>query len=162
MSKAYRRFLHVLLAGCILLACLGLTASAAPADALDLARFRGKVIVVDFWASWCAPCRHSFPWLNELQAKYAAQGLVIVGVNVDRDRAAAERFLRETPARFDIVYDPKGELAAKYEAPGMPASYIFGRDGELAARHVGFRKAARAQREREIQSILARAQARAQ
>src|SRR4051812_16001142 len=96
-----------------ILACLALTATAADtAGALDLARYRGKVVLVDFWASWCEPCRHSFPWLNAMQAKYADRGLVVIGVNVDRERADADRFLRDVPAKFQIVYDPEGTLAA--------------------------------------------------
>ena len=76
-----------------------ITSVAQAADGLDLERFRGKVVVVDFWASWCAPCRQSFPWLNEMQAKYGSAGLVVIAVNVDRERAEAERFLREVPGR---------------------------------------------------------------
>jgi thiol-disulfide isomerase/thioredoxin len=137
------------------LACLALTAVAADSgNPLDLERLRGKVGVVDFWASWCEPCRHSFPWLNEMQAKYADRGLVIIGVNVDRDGAEAERFLRETPARFRIVYDPAGALATRYDVPGMPSSYVIGRNGDIVARHIGFRTALRQDREAELQNIL--------
>lgn len=136
------------------LACLALTAAADSGDPLDLERLRGKVVVVDFWASWCEPCRHSFPWLNEMQAKYADRGLVIIGVNVDRERAAAEHFLREIPASFRILYDPAGALASRYDVPGMPSSYIIGRNGDIVARHIGFRTALRADREAELQKVL--------
>lgn len=135
------------------LALCALNGSAAGAE-LDLGRFRGSVVLVDFWASWCAPCRHSFPWLNEMQAKYGEHGLVVIGVNVDRERADAERFLHQTPADFLIVYDPDGSLAARYQVPGMPSSYIFGRDGELIGQHVGFRVRARQEREAELQRFL--------
>jgi cytochrome c biogenesis protein CcmG, thiol:disulfide interchange protein DsbE len=139
---------------CLLLACLGLNAAAAE-PTLDLARFRGKVVVVDFWASWCAPCRQSFPWLNDMQAKHGPRGLVVIGVNVDRERPEAEKFLRDTPAVFQILYDPDGLLAARYEVPGMPSSYVFGPDGELVGRHIGFRKATQAEREAELVRLLA-------
>ena len=139
----------------IALACFALTAVAADSgDALDLARFRGKVVLVDFWASWCEPCRHSFPWLNAMQAKYGQRGLVIIGVNVDRERADAERFLRDVPAQFPIVYDPAGELASRYDVPGMPASYVIGPNGDIVGQHIGFRNAARAEREAELQKLL--------
>jgi cytochrome c biogenesis protein CcmG, thiol:disulfide interchange protein DsbE len=134
------------------LTCLGPTAFAE--DDLQLERLRGKVVIVDFWASWCAPCRQSFPWLSAMQSKYADRGLVIIGVNVDRDRAEADRFLHDVPAGFEIVFDPDGSLAARYEVPGMPSSYVFGRDGTLLHRHIGFREAARTEREAEIQSML--------
>jgi len=130
-------------------------ASAAPAaDSLDLARYRGKVVLVDFWASWCTPCRHSFPWLNDMQAKYAKQGLVVIGVNVDREHADAERFLHEVPARFPIVYDPAGTLATTYDVPGMPTSFVFGPDGKLLGTHIGFKQSSRDEREAELQKLL--------
>src|SRR6185436_12894357 len=131
----------------IVLACFALTAIAADSgDALDLERLRGKVVLLDFWASWCEPCRHSFPWLNEMQAKYAGRGLVVIGVNVDRERAAADRFLHDVPAQFRIVYDPEGALASRYDLPGMPVSYVIGANGEIVERHLGFRNALRAER----------------
>lgn len=140
----------------VLLASIGLTAFAADHE-LDLTRYRGRVVLVDFWASWCAPCRQSFPWLNEMQAKYRDSGLIVIGVNVDRERAEAERFLNQTPARFEIVYDPDGSLAARYELPGMPSTYVFGPGGELVGRHIGFRNAAREEREAELQRLLSAA-----
>lgn len=115
----------------------------AAEDTLDLAQYRGRVVVVDFWASWCTPCRRSIPWLNEMRAKYGNRGLVIIGVNVDKDRREAERFLREVPAEFGIVYDSDGRLATSYQVESMPSSYVYGRNGELAARHLGFQNANR-------------------
>ncbi len=109
-------------------------------DALDLEAYRGKIVWVDFWASWCTPCRRSFPWLNEIMARYSDQGFVIVGVNVDKERALAEEFLRETPARFPIAYDPEGGLAAKYEVLGMPSSFLIDREGNVISSHIGFRR----------------------
>jgi len=128
-----RTFCLALLAGYSL--CLPALAD----DSLDLAGYSGKVVVLDFWASWCVPCRRSFPWLNEMQAKYAADGLVVVGINVDEDRAAADEFLAEYPADFEIFYDTGGSLATRYDLPGMPSSFVIGRDGELAATHLGFK-----------------------
>ena len=136
------------------LGCLALTAAADTTDPLDLASLRGKVVLVDFWASWCEPCRHSFPWLNEMHAKYADRGLVVIGVNVDRERADADRFLHDVPAQFRIVYDSAGALATRYDLPGMPVSYVIGPSGQVVGRHVGFRNALRAQREAELQKLL--------
>jgi cytochrome c biogenesis protein CcmG/thiol:disulfide interchange protein DsbE len=137
------------------LGCFALTAAAADkTDPLDLASLRGKVVLLDFWASWCEPCRHSFPWLNEMQAKYAARGLVVIGVNVDRERAEADRFLHDVPAQFRIVYDPAGSLASHYDLPGMPVSYLIGPNGDIVGRHLGFRNTERDQREAELQKLL--------
>ncbi|HKS54818.1 MAG TPA: TlpA disulfide reductase family protein [Steroidobacteraceae bacterium] len=141
------------------LLCLSLTAAAADtADALDLTRFRGKIVLLDFWASWCEPCRHSFPWLNAMQAKYADRGLVVIGVNVDADRADADRFLHDVPGSFQIIYDPAGVLASRFDLPGMPVSYIIGRNGEVIGHHIGFRTGLSDDREAELRKLLETAQ----
>jgi thiol-disulfide isomerase/thioredoxin len=103
---------------------------------IKLASLKGKVVYVDFWASWCGPCRQSFPWMNELMTKYP--NLKIVGVNVDAKREDAYRFLDKTPARFDVVFDSKGETPTAYGAKGMPTSYLIGADGKVLAVHTGF------------------------
>jgi cytochrome c biogenesis protein CcmG/thiol:disulfide interchange protein DsbE len=131
-----------------------LSVAAHAEKSLDLDRYRGKVVLLDFWASWCEPCRHSFPWLNAMQAKYAGRGLVVIGVNVDRQRTDADRFLHEVPATFPIIFDPAGELATHYDVPGMPSSFVIGRSGEVVNRHVGFREGNRDERELELQKLL--------
>ena len=142
------------LSALLVLLVVGISPSLQAATPLNLEQHRGKVVLVDFWASWCTPCRQSFPWLNELQAKYGEQGLVVIGVNVDRTHEDAARFLRDVPAKFSIVYDPEGALASRYEVPGMPSSFVFGPSGELIAKHIGFRSADRDKRESEIRSLL--------
>jgi len=108
-------------------------------EAFDLGEFRGKVVLLDFWASWCVPCRRSFPWMNQMQQKYGESGLLIVGVNMDSEPAAAQAFLDDYPANFRIINDPDGDLAREYDVIAMPSSYIIGRDGDLVARHLGFK-----------------------
>jgi thiol-disulfide isomerase/thioredoxin len=120
-----------------------------------LGELHGKIVWVDFWASWCAPCRRSFPWLNEMQKKYGADGLEIVGVNVDKDRKLADAFLAETPAEFALRFDPEGELAKAFDVQAMPSSYVLDADGRVLARHFGFRLEDRAAYEQLIRSALA-------
>jgi thiol-disulfide isomerase/thioredoxin len=122
----------------------------------EFAQYRGRVLVVDFWASWCKPCRQSIPWLNGLRERHAGEGLVIVGVNVDANRADADRFQREVPLEFDVLYDPEGRLAAGFGLAGMPTTFIFGRDGKLAHTLVGYRDARRAAHETKILNLLQR------
>lgn len=127
-----------------LCAALLLTLAATPESrgddlALDLDAYRGKVVVVDFWASWCVPCRRSFPWLNSMQKKYADEGLVIVGVNMDASADDAQAFLRDFPADFRIVNDPEGVLAREFDVIAMPSSYVIDRNGRIAAKHLGFK-----------------------
>jgi thiol-disulfide isomerase/thioredoxin len=108
-------------------------------ETFDPGQYAGKVVVLDFWASWCVPCRRSFPWLNAMHDKYAEQGLVIVGINLDMERGDAAKFLEEYPAEFAIVYDENKELARQFDVVAMPSSYVIGRDGQLAAKHMGFK-----------------------
>jgi cytochrome c biogenesis protein CcmG/thiol:disulfide interchange protein DsbE len=106
---------------------------------LDLKKHAGKVVILDFWASWCVPCRRSFPWMNAMQEKYAQDGLVIIAVNLDREVENAAAFLTEYPANFEIVYDPDAALAKEYEVQVMPSSFLIGRDGAPIDRHAGFK-----------------------
>lgn len=108
------------------------------AATLDLAAYRGKVVLVDFWASWCNPCRQSFPWMSQLQQTYGPQGFVVIGVNVDHDSDAAQRFLNRYGGDFKIVYDPDGHLANEFNFRDMPTSYLIGRDGNIHYVHAGF------------------------
>jgi thiol-disulfide isomerase/thioredoxin len=120
------------------------TASAAAPAAfdsiLDLDDYRGRVVYLDFWASWCNPCRKAFPWMDALHKQYADRGLAVVAVNLDRDRKSAEAFLAENPASFRVVYDPEGSLATEYQLEGLPSSFLIDRLGAVRDRHVGFRK----------------------
>jgi thiol-disulfide isomerase/thioredoxin len=108
-------------------------------DDLKIENYRGKVVYIDFWASWCAPCKESFPWLNEVQKKYQAQGLVVIGVNVDREKAKADEFLKTTPAQFPIVYNPDGSMPKKFGVQGMPYAVIIDKTGKTIHTHIGFR-----------------------
>ncbi|WP_169307062.1 TlpA disulfide reductase family protein [Ferrimonas sediminicola] len=98
---------------------------------------RGPVYL-DFWASWCGPCRRSFPFMNQLVADYGPRGVTVVAVNLDVDREDAAKFLRQFPANFPIVYDPEFALADAYGVGGMPSSYLI-KDGEIVQTHIGFR-----------------------
>lgn len=143
------------LAVCLLAFLCPLYASDAPAaDNLDLNEYGGKVVVVDFWASWCVPCRRSFPWLNAMHDKYGDDGLVIIGVNLDESRADAEGFLREYPPKFAIYYDVDKVLAREFDVMGMPMSYVIGRDGEQVAKHIGFKVRKQAEYEAVIVEAL--------
>ena len=119
------------------------------------ADFKGRVVYVDFWASWCAPCKQSFPWMNDMQAKYGPQGFHVIGINVDQKREDADKFLVSTPANFLVGYDTAGKVAEMYQPKGMPTSFLIGADGKVRAVHVGFKDSQRADLEREIQAALA-------
>ena len=145
----------VLLAGALLLCAVPgiFGTSALASETLDLDDYAGKVVVVDFWASWCVPCRRSFPWLNSMHAKYADDGLVVIGVNVDTERADADRFLAEYTPDFRIHFDNGAVLARAFGVEAMPSSYVIGRDGEIVAQHLGFK----VKKQGEYEAVLAAA-----
>lgn len=122
--------------------------------AVKLAALQGKLVYLDFWASWCGPCRQSFPWMNQMQAKYGARGLQVVGVNLDANSADARQFLAATPARFVIGFDPQGATPRNYGIKGMPSSVLIGPDGKVLLQHAGFREADRAELESRIAAAL--------
>ena len=129
-------------------------AHAAPPPALE--PVEGRVVWVDFWASWCVPCRRSFPWLNSMHRKYAAAGLQIIAVNLDKERALADAFLAEVPAEFALRFDPAAALAQHFRVQTMPSSFLIDADGNVLASHYGFRTADTPEYERAIETALNR------
>lgn len=115
----------------------------------------GRVTYVDFWASWCAPCRLSFPWMNQMHERWTAGGLRIVAINVDRREADAVRFLSQFPARFEVAFDPAGEAARRLDIQAMPSSLLVGRDGAILSTHRGFRPADGPLLEQQLRDALA-------
>jgi thiol-disulfide isomerase/thioredoxin len=115
---------------------------------------KGKVVLVDFWASWCGPCKQSFPALERLHKKHSAQGLVVVGVNLDEDLPAARGFLTEHPVSFPIGHDAKKELAEAVPVETMPTSLLINRKGQIAWFHRGFRAGDEAKLDAEISRLL--------
>ncbi|WP_068544797.1 TlpA disulfide reductase family protein [Thalassotalea crassostreae] len=119
-----------------------------------LAEYKGQVIYLDFWASWCVPCRKSFPWMNEMQEKYDKQGFKVITINLDVNKKDAIEFLEENSANFTVIYDPKGSIAKEFKLKGMPNSFMIGRDGKPKSAHVGFFDDKKPEYEEEIKSLL--------
>ena len=116
---------------------------------------RDKVIMIDFWASWCGPCVESFPVMEGLQKKYGPQGLIIIAVNVDEKKADMERFLKEHRVTFSVVRDAGQKLVEKAGIATMPNSFLIDQQGKVAFAHSGFRGSqTKKQYEREIESLL--------
>jgi thiol-disulfide isomerase/thioredoxin len=105
----------------------------------DLSQYHGKVVYVDFWASWCGPCAQSFPFLNELHGQFKDQGLQIVGVNLDENVDEAKAFLTQNPAQFTIAADVSKQCAKDFGVKAMPSSYLIDRNGKIHHVHLGFR-----------------------
>lgn len=104
---------------------------------LTLASFKGKVVLLDFWASWCAPCRKSFPFLDALQKRHANEGLQVVGLTLEVDDDAVNAFLESVPVDFTIARDPSERAGEAFDIVAMPTSVLIGRDGRVAARFEG-------------------------
>lgn len=124
------------------------------AGAQHLSDLKGKVVYVDFWASWCGPCRQSFPWMNAMQSKYGSQGLQVVAINLDAKRADADQFLAQLPAQFAVAFDGKGDSARRLGVKGMPTSVLIGADGRVLAVHQGFREDERQALEQRLVAAL--------
>lgn len=124
-------------------------------EQVDLNALRGKVVLVDFWASWCGPCKQEMPILEALHKKYEAQGLVIVGVNIDNQEKKMANFLKAHPVTFRQVRDKKLKVASRYKPPTMPTTFLIGRDGKLRMIHEGFNKKDAAKIEAEVKKALA-------
>ena len=122
---------------------------------VSLASLRGNVVYVDFWASWCVPCKRSFPWMNALHERHRGEGFAIVAINVDKRRPDAERFLRDVPATFPVVFDAAGATPAAFDVKGMPSSYLIDRNGIVVAIEEGFHDDHVAALEARIRALLA-------
>ena len=122
-----------------------------PSDTKD------KVVLVDFWASWCGPCGESFPAMEALNKKYASKGLVIIAVNVDENKSDMDEFLKKHEVTFTVVRDSKQKLVEKAGINSMPGSFLLGKDGKVAFAHTGFHGDKTVKEyEQEIESLLSK------
>lgn len=126
----------------------------AETSQLDFEPHIGKVVYVDFWASWCIPCLKSFPWMQAMHEKYSKRGLVIIAINLDHDRAKADAFLNKFNPTFTQMFDPDGKLAEEYRVQSMPYSFLVDRSGTPRFEHAGFFKAKVSSYENEIVDLL--------
>jgi thiol-disulfide isomerase/thioredoxin len=120
----------------------------------DFSQYHGKVVYVDFWASWCGPCAQSFPFLNELHGQFKDQGLQIVGVNLDENPSEAKDFLAQNPAQFTIVTDVSKQCAKDFGVKAMPSSYLIDRNGKVHHVHLGFRPGEAQELRRLVEKLL--------
>ena len=125
-----------------------------PAQSLSLAGLRGNVVYVDFWASWCIPCRQSMPALDSLYRRNRSRGFAVVGVNKDVSNADAERFLKRVSVSFPLVRDAEDAMARAFGVKAMPSGYLVDRKGVVRKVHLGFTAETAAALETEIESLL--------
>ena len=135
----------------------GFTAQALEGhEALSLSDYRGKVVYLDFWASWCAPCATALPVLDSFRDEFSADDFQVLAVNVDSEPANARRFLTRRPVGYPSVTDPDGRLPAQFEIETMPTSFLIDREGVIRLVHRGFRKSDVDALRAEIRKLVAR------
>lgn len=127
----------------------------ADGETVQLAAYRGKVLLVDFWASWCPPCKASFPALDALYREYQSRGFEVLAVNVDERRPDADAFLRDHPHRMTVVFDPKGSSPAAFGVKGMPSSFVIDKAGNIRYVHMGYSGNVEQSYRQEINQLLA-------
>ena len=136
------------------------TAPACDLEALDnsgaynLSQFKGKVIYVDFWASWCGPCGESFPFMNKLHHDIEARGLKIIAINLDENVDDARQFVKNKPSEFKIVRDINAQCAQKFNVQAMPSTYLIDRKGNVRQTHFGFRAGETEDFQRKVLALL--------
>jgi cytochrome c biogenesis protein CcmG, thiol:disulfide interchange protein DsbE len=122
---------------------------------VSLESLKGKVVLLDYWASWCVPCKQSFPWLSAMHEKYSAKGLVIVAVNLDKKRELADEFISKFTVPFTVAFDPTGKTADAFKVKAMPTSFLISRTGTVLYTHIGFDPKKTAETETKIQEACA-------
>ncbi|MFT5542600.1 MAG: thiol-disulfide isomerase/thioredoxin [Arenicella sp.] len=106
--------------------------------------YKGKVVYLDFWASWCIPCRRSFPFLNKLKAQYADKNFEIISINLDQDASDAKQFLTQYPVLYPVAQGYNSDIQSLYNVLVMPTAYIIGKDGIVRIKHLGFKESQQA------------------
>lgn len=116
------------------------TLKSTQGETLRLEQFRGQVVMLNFWASWCGPCRQEMPLLDDLYKAYQSLGFTLLAVNVDEQSSEADRFLKQVPVSFPVVYDNEGQVSQLYRVEAMPTSIIIDRDGNQRFIHLGYQQ----------------------
>lgn len=114
-----------------------------------------KVRVLNFWATWCPPCRKSFPWMEEMHQKYSDLGFKVIAISTDVKRSVIDQFLKDLTTNFIIAHEPTGEAASKFKVTGMPNSYLIDRKGNIRLKHAGFNSKDKSKLEAEIKKLIA-------
>ena len=121
---------------------------------IRLSEYRGQVVLINFWASWCGPCRQEFPHLDELHRKYEALGFVVFGVNVEENRELADKVLREIPVTFPVLFDSENEVSQDYDVDAMPATVLVDRSGQIRFMHRGYKPGYEDLYEKQVRALI--------
>lgn len=167
MTTTFRRLMRVLMGAALALSA-GIAGSAAPASPsapdftlrtadgrnLRLQELRGQVVMVNFWASWCAPCRVEMPHLNRLADKYRSSGFTLLGVNVDDDPKNAAAAATKMGLRFPVLLDGDKRVVKMYDVATMPSTVLIDRDGRMRYLHRGYRDGYEETYDKQVRELL--------
>ena len=163
-SSGFKWIRGVALAGALAMTSMvaSSTASIAPSftlpsragDTVSLAQLKGKVVMLNFWASWCGPCRQEMPLLDQMHKRYSALGFTLVGVNVDANSKDAEEWLSKTPVSFPVLFDRESKVSAMYEVSAMPSTVFIDRKGNVRYLHRGYKAGDEGEYLNQIRALL--------
>lgn len=123
-------------------------------ESIDLAKLKGQVVMLNFWASWCGPCRTEMPLMDQIYKKYSAAGFTMLGVNVDTDSTDAQKFLSQVPVTFPIAFDRDNKVSKMYDVAAMPSTVFIDRKGNVRALHRGYKAGDEAEYLAQIRALL--------
>jgi peroxiredoxin len=121
---------------------------------LKLSELRGKVILINFWASWCGPCRQEMPVLDELYRHYRSLDFTVLGVNVEQNSDDAKSLLKDVPVTFPILFDKENKISKLYDVKGMPSTVLVDRDGNIRYIHMGYQPGVEAEYQTQIRALI--------
>lgn len=147
-TKAFRFSLPGAVIACVLLApawandaepAPDFTLNDAHGNAVSLSDLKGQVVMINFWASWCGPCRQEMPLLEQIHRKYAPLGFTLLGINVEENSADGQAFLKQRPVSFPVLYDPENGISKLYDVVAMPSTVLIDRRGNVRYLHHGYK-----------------------
>ncbi len=130
------------------------TLKSASGNNVRLSEHRGEVVLINFWASWCGPCRQEMPHLDALQKKYQALGFIVLGINVEQNRGMADKVLKDIPVSFQILFDDENQVSELYDVDAMPVTVLVDRSGEIRFVHRGYRPGFEDEYESQIRALI--------
>jgi peroxiredoxin len=123
-------------------------------DIVSLDKLRGKVVMLNFWASWCGPCRQEMPLLDQMHKRYSSLGFTMIGVNVESNTADAEKWLQQTPVSFPVLFDKENKVSKLYDVNAMPSTVFIDRKGNVRALHRGYKPGDESEYLNQIRALL--------
>lgn len=141
---------------------VGASSSVAPSftlpsrsgDMVSLEQLKGQVVMINFWASWCGPCRQEMPLLDQMHKRYSSLGFTLLGVNVEANTKDAERWLAETPVSFPVLFDKDSKVSQMYQVSAMPSTVFIDRKGHVRYLHRGYKPGDESEYLNQIRALL--------